>query len=65
MKMKKRTVLQMASTNGELDENLLNELWLKISIMEQQNLQLKKGNAEIVKEIKSKIEERVKCVCRV
>ena len=53
-------MLQMVSTNGELDEILLNELWLTISIMEQQNLQLKKGNAEIVKEIKSKIEERVK-----
>ena len=55
----------MASMYDELDEKLLNQLLVKITIIEKKGLQQNKSNQDIVKEIKELIEEKIKCVCRV
>lgn len=49
----------------ELDEKLLNQLLVKITIIEKNGLQQNKNNQDIVKEIKELIERTIKCVCRV
>ncbi len=55
----------MASMYDELDEKLLNQLLVKITIIEKNGLQQNKSNQDIVKEIKELIERTIKCVCRV
>lgn len=55
----------MASMYDELDEKLLNQLLVKITIIEKNSLQQNKSNQDIVKEIKELIERTIKCVCRV
>lgn len=51
----------MASKSDEIDKNVLNDLLIRITIMEQKNIQQQKTNVEMVKEIKKLIEERVRC----
>ena len=55
----------MASMYDELDEKLLNQLLVKITIIEKNGLKQNKSNQDIVKEIKELIERTIKCVCRV
>lgn len=55
----------MASIYDELDEKLLNQLLIQITIIEKKGLQQNKSNQDIVKEIKELIERTIKCVCRV
>lgn len=55
----------MTSMYDELDEKLLNQLLVQITIIEKKGLQQNKSNQDIVKEIKELIEEKIKCVCRV
>ena len=55
----------MASIYDELDEKLLNQLLIQITIIEKKGLQQNKRNQDIVKEIKELIERTIKCVCRV
>lgn len=51
---------------NKIDSELLNELSIKIILMESQNLSRKsRSDVQMVKEIKKLIEERVKCVYRV
>lgn len=51
----------MASKSNEINPKVVNDLLMRITIMEQKNIQQQKSNVEIVKEIKKLIEERVKC----
>lgn len=51
----------MASKSDEIDKRVLNDLLMRITVMEQRNIQQQKSNVEIVKEIKKMIEERIKC----
>lgn len=51
----------MASKSDEINTKVLTDLLMRITIMEQKNIQQQKSNVEIVKEIKKLIEERVKC----
>lgn len=55
----------MASMYDELDEKLLNQLLVQITIIEMKGIQQNKSNQDIVKEIKELIERTIKCVCRV
>ena len=51
----------MASKSDEINTKVLTDLLMRITIMEQKNIQQQKNNVEMVKEIKKLIEERVKC----
>lgn len=53
----------MASKYDEIDTKVLNDLLMRITIMEQKNLQKQKNDSDLVKEIKKLIEERVRCAC--
>lgn len=51
---------------NNLDNELLKELCFKILLLENQNITRKsRSDAQMTKEIKKLIEERVKCVYRV
>lgn len=51
---------------GNLDDELLKEICIRIILLENQNITRKsRSDAQMTKEIKKLIEERVKCVYRV
>lgn len=66
MKLKMRRKKCMEFDVNKIDYKLLQELSLKIILIESQNLSRKsRSDVQMVKEIKKLIEERVKCEYRV
>ena len=51
----------MATKYDEIDTKVLTDLLMRITIIEQKNLQKQKTDSDMVKEIKKMIEEKVRC----